>query len=151
MASLGRLGFVGSFGSIAWLLSENIFPGFTVRHAAREISTRSACRASGFPNDRGVRAARKPQFSLLRRKRQQYVSRHPAVARITGINKQHAAGDHWAGTVERSALGFNSVHSGIALGGVEVPKYFTVFSRKGAQVSINRTRENHAGNGRDRL
>ncbi len=46
-----------------------------------------------------------PFVSLFWRKGQQHIASHAAIARIAGVDEQHAAGDHRTRAVERSSLG----------------------------------------------
>src|SRR5258706_198482 len=70
--------------------------------------------------------------------RQQHISRHAAEARVAGIDEDHAAGDHGAGSVERAALGRNAVDCREVARGVEVPQHFSVFGVEGAHAVLPR-------------
>src|SRR5712692_7998382 len=59
---------------------------------------------------------------IFRRKRQQHVAGHTAIAGISGINEDHAAHHDRAGSVEGAALGLDSIYGGVLLRGVKIPK-----------------------------
>src|SRR5437773_8878955 len=82
-------------------------------------------------------------------KREQNVSRHASKTWIPGVHKDHAAGDHGTGAIERPACCLDSIDRHERLRCIDVPKDLSVDSRKSAKVSIHRSREHDPGQHRD--
>src|ERR1035438_3113375 len=84
----------------------------------------------------------------IHRKCQQHIPRHFPELPITGVHVQRPAHHRWPGTVERAALGLHSVHGLIFHGGVHVPDDAAIGGRVGAQVAVQRAREDYSRNQR---
>src|SRR5579864_3156209 len=95
--------------------------------------------------------ATEPDVSIFRRKRQQDVAWHAAIARIPGIDEDHAAYNHRSGAIQRATLGLNSIYRGVFLLGVEVPEHFAVLRSERAYVAVDRAGKNRPGNQSERL
>src|SRR5258707_1765167 len=87
---------------------------------------------------------------VLGGERQQHISGHAAIAGISGIDEDHAADDDRAGSVERAALGLDSIYGRVFLRGIKIPEDFAVFRRERAHMAVERAGEDDAGDQRER-
>src|ERR1700691_1614311 len=74
---------------------------------------------------------------ILRSKRQQHISGHPAETRVAGIDVNHAIHYHGARSIHRPAFSLDSVYGGVLLCSVEVPENFPVFTGKCPHVAVD--------------